>query len=207
MEKIDITSQTLDFTEDYILQDDRVLIRPLSADDHTHLLPFAINEPELWRYSLQPAIGSEGLKSYIHKALQARAAQKEYPFIVFDKQQQQYAGCTRFCDIQVTQECLQLGFTWYGNAFHGTGLNKHCKYLLLEFAFEKMQMKRVEFRADNDNKRSIAALKSVGCTVDGILRSNGKRADGSRRDSIVLSILQSEWEAGVKTNLQKKLLL
>lgn len=206
MEKIGTISQTLNFTENYILEDDRVLLRPLTADDHIHLLPFSINEPELWKYSLRPAIGAEGLSNYIKEALDARATGKEYPFIVYDKQKQQYAGSTRFCDIQITQECLQLGFTWYGKVFHGTGLNKHCKYLLLEFALEKIQMKRVEFRADNDNARSIAAMKSIGCKVDGILRSNGKRADGSRRDSIVLSILQNEWETGVKSNLQKKLL-
>jgi RimJ/RimL family protein N-acetyltransferase len=96
---------------------------------------------------------------------------------------------------------LQLGYTWYGSAFQGTGLNKHCKYLLLNFAFEKMHMERVEFRADNDNKRSIAAMKSIGCMEEGILRSNSIKQDGSRRDSIVLSILKVEWEKTVKERL------
>ena len=59
---------------------------------------------------------------------------------------------------------MQLGYTWYGKEFQGTGLNKHCKYLLLEFAFEKMQVERVEFRADANNEKSIAAMKSIGCT-------------------------------------------
>lgn len=66
-------------------------------------------------------------------------------------------------------------------------------------------MERVEFRADNENARSIAAMKSIGCTVEGILRSNGTRADGSRLDSIVLSILKREWENGLKQKLANKL--
>jgi N-acetyltransferase len=205
MEKVITALLPFNFNNEYVLEDDRVLLRPLNTDDHIHLLPFSINEPELWKYSLRPAKGAEGLRNYIKEALDARVTEKEYPFIVYDKQQQQYAGSTRFYDIQITHEYLQLGFTWHGKAFHGTGLNKHCKYLLLEFAFEKMQMKRVEFRADNDNARSIAAMKSIGCTVDGILRSNGKRADGGRRDSIVLSILQDEWHSHVKQNLKGKL--
>jgi len=78
--------------------------------------------------------------------------------------------------------------------------------LLLSFAFEKMGMERVEFRADNNNARSIAAMKSLGCKVDGILRSNmPTREENIRRDSIVLSILKDEWFGGVKEELKKKL--
>jgi RimJ/RimL family protein N-acetyltransferase len=100
---------------------------------------------------------------------------------------------------------LQLGYTWYGKEFQGTGLNKHCKYLLLEFAFEKMQVERVEFRADANNEKSIAAMKSIGCTVEGILRKNVKKPEGGRRDSIILSILKDEWNQQVKQNLKNKL--
>lgn len=102
-------------------------------------------------------------------------------------------------------KCLQLGFTWYGKAFQGTGLNKHCKYLLLNYAFETMDIERVEFRADNRNARSIAAMKSIGCKVEGILRSNGWTNTGERRDSIVLSILKEEWFSAVKKELKSKL--
>jgi RimJ/RimL family protein N-acetyltransferase len=76
----------------------------------------------------------------------------------------------------------------------------------LTFAFEKLGMQRVEFRADAKNQRSILAMKSIGCKVEGILRSNGIRADGTRRDSIVLSILKSEWENGLKDLLASQLI-
>jgi N-acetyltransferase len=190
-----------DFKTDYRLENDRVLLRPLNENDLGHLLPFAIMEPELWQYSLISAAGEAGMKNYFHQALAAREAQKEYPFIVFDKEKQRYAGSTRFYDVQLLQLTLQLGYTWYGKDFQGTGLNRNCKFLLLGFAFERMQMERVEFRADNRNARSIAAMKNIGCTEEGVLRSHLIKADGIRRDSIVLSILKSEWVEKIKDEL------
>lgn len=193
------------FATDYILEDGRILLLPLISGDIEHLIGFAINEPEIWKYSYRRAGGSrENMKAYIKNALDAKANQKEYPFIVFDKKAQAYAGSTRFYNIQLPEQMLELGYTWYGKAFQGTGLNKHCKFLLLQFAFETMGMERVEFRADNDNKKSIAAMKSIGCIVDGVLRSNNNKADGGRRDTIVLSILKSEWQTNVKAALNQK---
>ena len=196
---------TLDSNADYQLEDELVLIRPLTKNDHHFLLPIALNEPETWTYSHLSAAGDEGLKTYIDAALAERAAGKEYPFIVYDKQTGEYAGSTRFYDIQLKNQTLQLGYTWYGKKFRGTGLNKHCKFLLLQFAFEELGMMRVEFRADNRNARSIAAMKSIGCTVEGVLRSNVPTREGGRRDSIILSILKDEWDGGVKDRLMAKL--
>lgn len=194
------------FTTNYILEDDFVQLRPLQKEDYNLLLPFALNEPEIWKYSLKSAAGAEGWKNYLGSAVAAREEKKEYAFLVFDKRKQEYAGSTRFYDIQFSNKTLQLGYTWYGKDFQGTGLNKHCKFLLLEFAFEKMEMERVEFRADYANKRSIAAMQSLGCQIEGILRSNLPKLDGSRKDSIILSILKEEWFATVKAGLQEKLL-
>ncbi len=191
-------------TEDYILENDIVLLRPLVAKDYDHLLHFAVNEPELWKFSLVPASGIDGLKNYITTAIEAREKAVEYPFIVFDKRTQQYAGSTRFYDIQVLNKSLQLGYTWYGKDFQGTGLNKNCKLLLLQFAFETLDMERVEFRADNNNEKSKAAMKSIGCVEEGVLRSHVATYSGIRRNSIVLSILKEEW-GNVKSNLLEKI--
>jgi RimJ/RimL family protein N-acetyltransferase len=189
----------------YILEDERVLLRPLEADDLQNLLPYAINEPDTWRYSNVSARGEDGMAQYIMAALKARNEGREYAFVVIDKQTGEYAGSTRYYDIQPKLNSLQLGYTWYAEKFRGTGLNKRCKFLLLQFAFEELNMARVEFRADARNERSIAAMKSIGCQVEGILRSNMPLEDGGRRDSIVLSILKEEWENGVKENLKAKL--
>lgn len=191
--------------DQYVLEDERVLLRPLEEADVENLLTFALNEPDTWKYSYLNAAGEAGLRNYIQVALAARAGEKEYPFIVFDKLSGEYAGSTRFYDINVPFQTLQLGYTWYGKKFRGTGLNKHCKYVLLSFAFENIGMERVEFRADNNNERSIAAMKSIGCKVDGVLRSNMPKREGGRRDSIVLSILKNEWFTEVKEMLGNKL--
>lgn len=197
--------QDFDFNIEYILEDERVLLRPLNTNDFQNLLQFSLNEPTLWQYSIQGANGEENLKRYIDTALKNRENKTEYPFIVFDKRTQEYAGSTRFYDIQLNNQCLQLGYTWYGKKIHGTGLNKHCKFLLLQFAFETLQMQRVEFRADNNNERSIAAMLSIGCKVEGVLRQHVPLQNGTRRDSIILSILKDEWFESVKENLQKKI--
>ena len=193
----------LNFKENYILENEMVKLRPLALSDFENLLHFSINEPELWTYSLIQANSEINLKKYIELAINGRENSKEYAFIVFDKRTEKFAGSTRFYDIQIENLTLQLGYTWYGKEFHGTGLNKNCKYLLLEFAFEILKMDRVEFRADNENKRSISAMKSIGCKEEGILRSNGFKADGTRRESIVLSILKDEWDNDIKDKLKK----
>ncbi|WEA02132.1 GNAT family N-acetyltransferase [Mucilaginibacter sp. SJ] len=189
----------------YVLEDDRVLLRPLQETDLNYLLSFAINEPDTWNYSLTSAAGEVGMRAYIKAAANGRATGKEYPFIIFDKASGECAGSTRFYDIQPAHQTLQLGYTWYGEKFRGSGLNKHCKFLLLQFAFDILAMERVEFRADARNQRSIAAMKSIGCTVEGVLRNHTPLADGSRRDSIVLSILKEEWENKIRHDLKSRL--
>jgi RimJ/RimL family protein N-acetyltransferase len=194
----------LNFNQDYILENDIVQLRLLTNDDFDILSQFSLKEPELWTYSLVPAGGLENLRTYMNLAIKDKEARKSYPFIVYDKRTGKYAGSTRFYDYQEQHNTVQLGFTWYGKEFQGTGLNKNCKLLLLEFAFETLGLDRVEFRADASNTLSIAAMKSIGCTVEGILRSNCKSLTG-RRDSIVLSILKSEWLDSVKKNLLNKI--
>lgn len=193
-----------DFDATYILENERVKLRPLLNSDFKLLNEFSINEPELWTYSLVSASGPENLKKYIDLALTGRKEQTSYPFIVYDKKTERYAGITRFYDFQKHHNTTQLGYTWYGKQFQGTGLNKNCKFLLLEFAFETLGLDRVEFRADANNARSIAAMKNIGCKVEGILRSNCTSLSG-RRDSIVLSILKTEWFSEVKPKLSENI--
>lgn len=195
-----------DLFSETLLETDRVLLRPLEVTDAEHLMDISLHEPETWEFSLVKADGQANLEKYIQLALKAKETEKEFPFVVYDKQSGKYAGSTRFYDINFEFKTLQLGYTWYGKDFRGTGLNKHCKYLLLRFAFETFGMERVEFRADANNQRSIAAMKSIGCTVEGILRSHMPTYGSEiRRESIILSILREEWFDKVKVNLEKQL--
>ena len=194
------------FNDTLVLENDRVLLRPLLPSDTAHLIPFSIKEPTLWTYSLLSADGEKNMRNYLDVAFQKKEEGDSFPFIVIDKATGQYAGTTRFYDIQQTHNTVQLGYTWYGKDFQGTGLNKNCKLLMLTFAFETLGVARVEFRADAANQRSIAAMKSIGCTVEGILRSNCAAPEG-RRNSIVLSILKEEWFDGIKEMLEDKITL
>ena len=193
----------MNFTNEILLENDIVSLTPLKVEDISLLKEFSINEPELWKYSLTPADGIENLKKYIDQALLEKQLKTSYPFIVLDKRNNKIAGSTRFYDYRTEHKTVQLGYTWYGKEFRGTGLNKNCKFLLLQYAFEEMDLDRVEFRADATNAKSIAAMKSIGCIEEGILRSNCAAPKG-RRDSIVLSILKDEWFNRVKFTLKEK---
>lgn len=193
------------FKEDYILENDVVRLQPLQTTDYEKLVGFSINEPELWSFNANGPDSPENLKKYIEKALSQKDKLVEYPFLVFDKINNKVAGSTRFYNINFEAKHLEIGFTWYGKEFQGTKLNKNCKYLLLEFAFEKMNLERVGFRANNLNQRSINAMKSIGCIEEGILRNFNTDAKGNRIDAIVLSILKNEWFDSVKQNLKNRI--
>jgi N-acetyltransferase len=195
----------MNFKEEIILENDKILLRPLQVDDIHLLKSFVINEPEIWTYSLAQIKTVEDLAQYILNAIEARNQEKEYPFIVYDKVRKKFAGCTRFYDIQIDYKYLQLGYTWYGKEFQGTYVNKNCKLLLLEFTFEKLGMERIEFRADNRNEKSKQAMKSIGCVIEGVFRNHLPTSEGGRRESIVLSIIKEEWEKNVKQNLIAKI--
>lgn len=191
--------------DDLILEDEIALLRPMQPDDLHLLQPFADHEPDLFRFSLVQPLGPHGMENYVKETLRMRAEGKEYPFVVIDKKSGETAGSTRFYDIQLNNSSTQLGYTWYGKKFQRTRLNRHCKLLMLTYAFETWGMERVEFRADANNERSINAMKNIGCTVEGFLRKHAALAQG-RRTSIILSILKEEWENGVKENLMKKMI-
>ena len=189
------------FSENILLENERALLRPLQENDFEHMLPYSLHEPEIWKWGLLTAAGEKNLRNYISEAIKNRIEKKEYPFIVFDKQTNLYAGSTRFYDIQEAYSSTQLGFTWYGKKFQRTGLNRHCKLLLLSFVFEKWGLERLEFRAHSENENSIKAMKAIGCVEEGILRNHMPIANGTRRSSIILSILKDEWFGGVKEKL------
>ncbi|GAA3592976.1 GNAT family protein [Flavivirga amylovorans] len=195
----------LDFSQDYVLEDGYVKLMPLKIEHIEYLLGIS-NEQNLWTYFLDKGNGLENLTNYISSTVHKRKLQKEYPFVVFDKIKKQYAGTTRFYDYSSELKTIKLGHTWYGKDFRGTGLNKRCKYLLFDFAFEILELERVGFGAHVENKISIAAMKSVGCSEEGLLRNFIPSFDGKERaDVILLSILKDEWFETVKTELKNKL--
>jgi len=197
--------KTFDFKTDIILENERVLLKPLALTDGSLLTHYVNEEPKLWNYSLVAINNASDLENYIQTAIEARANKTSYAFIVYDKLLNEYVGCTRLYDIQLAFQTTQIGYTWYSKKCWGTKLNENCKYLLMEFAFDQMSFERVEFRADNNNKRSIAAMQKIGCTIEGVLRNHLPMPNGKRRDSIVLSILKEEWNTSLKQSLLAQL--
>jgi RimJ/RimL family protein N-acetyltransferase len=194
-----------DFKENYRLENEKVRLQPLETSDFDLLLSFSENEPEIWEFNSGGANGKENLEKYIANAISQRENEKEYAFIIFDKITGKYVGSTRFYSIFLENKTIEIGYTWYGKQFQGTGINKNCKYLLLEFAFEKLNIERVAFAANSINNRSINAMKSIGCTVEGVLRNSSTDANGKRIDVTRLSILKNEWNDGIKSKLENKL--
>lgn len=193
-------STFLNFDSEIILENSSVRLEPLAPAHKPALLPYSLNEPELWTYSLVSAAGQDNLETYINLALNKRKAHDSYAFVIIDKSSGHIAGSTRFYDYQPNHNTVQLGYTWLGKKYQKTGINRSCKQLMLTYAFESIKVERLEFRADVNNHNSISAMEAIGCQREGILRSNCASPFG-RRSSIILSILKDEWEQSVKSKL------
>ncbi|TPN86249.1 GNAT family N-acetyltransferase [Aquimarina algicola] len=195
----------LDFSNDYVLENDVVRLTPLRLE-HVEELYKLSNDPNIWTYLIEKGKDKNELFTYISEAVSNRKNKKEYPFVIYDKIKSAYAGTTRFYDYSEVLKVIKLGHTWYGKDFRGTHVNKNCKYLLLAFAFEELQVERVGFGVHKENKISIAAMKSIGCKQEGILRNFIPSLDGKgRTDIMLLSIIKSEWKTIVKSELLQKL--
>jgi len=193
------------FEKDILLENDIVKLRPIHLSDVPYLLDISL-EPNIWDHSFIKGDGEKNLTNYISQAIQARKNKSAYTFIVYDKRKQQYAGSTRFSEINSFLNTIRLGYTWYGKQFQGTGLNKHCKYLLFKYAFETIGFERIGLGAYVENERSINAMLSVGCKKEGVFRNMFPSVSGEgRTDAILLSILKEEWLSSEKEKLQYKL--
>ncbi|TAE00442.1 MAG: N-acetyltransferase [Bacteroidetes bacterium] len=183
-----------DFSQSIILENDLVRLEPLTIS-HTDLLLSVALDPEIWAWNPTMQIDNrEDMETYIKQALSEKIAKKRYPFAIFSKKTQQYAGSTSYYNIEMTHRKLTLGHTWFGKEFRKTGLNRNCKFLMLKYAFEELLIERVEFTTDSNNLQSREAMRKIGAIQEGILRHHILRPSEIWRDTIVLSILRSEWQ-------------
>ena len=194
-----------DFSNDYVLENDRARLEPLTSE-HINLLAKVASEKELWTYFLGKSDGGGNFKEYIERAIQGRTKKREYAFAVYNKLKGEYAGSTRFFDFESDLNTVRLGYSWYGQRHRGTGLNKNCKFLLFEFAFEKMNFERIGLGAHEENLRSIAAMEGVGCKHEGVIRNLFPAIHRKgRAHAILLGILKDEWYLNVRNNLNQQL--
>lgn len=180
--------------EPITLTGSKVILEPLSLEHQDGLIE-AVKDGELWKLWFTSIPSPEKAEEYIKTALDMREKAGAMPFIVRDKDTHKIIGCTRYFNVDETNQRLEIGYTWYSESFQRTMVNTESKYLLLTHAFEKLDAIAVEFRTHWHNHKSRAAIARLGAKQDGVLRNHSKSSDGVYRDTVVFSIINSEWPA------------
>ncbi len=170
-----------------------ITLEPLSPA-HVDALVAATADGELWRldFTSVPGPGRADVSNYVQDTLDAQARGEQLPFAVVAPDGT-VVGSTRYLRIDHHTPRLEIGYTWYAQRVQRTALNTACKRLLLAHAFEDLHMVAVEFRTSHENLRSQAAIARLGAHHDGVMRHHMRHKDGSLRDTMVYSILASEW--------------
>ena len=187
------------FIEPVTLEGRHATLEPL-ARKHEADLKRAAADGELWRLWYTSVPAPDKTRSYIDAALSMREDLGAMPFGVRDNASGEIVGCTRYFNVDAANRRLEIGHTWYARRAQRTAINTECKLLLLTHAFEKLACIAVEFRTHWFNHASREAIARLGAKQDGVLRNHQILPDGSYRDTVVFSIIESEWQA-VKRNL------
>nr|WP_315254463.1 GNAT family protein [uncultured Flavobacterium sp.] len=188
-----------------VLENERVLLIPFEDDRNVELKEI-IFENEIWDYMGMYIRDEIDFNNYISNTLKQKAAGQCYPFLIIDKLTNKVAGSTRYGYINCESQKCEIGWTWLGKHFQGTGLNKACKYELLNFGFENIKFRRIQFSADIDNIRSQKAIMNLGATKEGMFRNNYIDSTGKSKDDVYFSIINNEWSV-IKNKVFKEFIL
>lgn len=187
------------FIEPITLKGRYATLEPL-ARTHVGELRRAAADGKLWQLWYTSVPTPEKIGAYVDAALRMRKDLGAMPFAVRDSAAGDIVGCTRYFNVDALNRHLEIGHTWYAAHAQRTAINTECKLLLLTHAFEKLSCIAVEFRTHWFNRASRDAIARLGAKQDGILRNHQLAVDGSYRDTVVFSIIESEWPA-VKRHL------
>jgi RimJ/RimL family protein N-acetyltransferase len=186
-----------------VLEGGGIRLEPLT-DEHTEALGAAAADGRLWEIWFTAVPPPDGVRGYIADALQGQREGRMLPWAVRDLASGAVIGSTRYHDIVPALERVEIGYTFYAQSRHRTHVNTTCKLLLLGHAFETLGCKAVGLRTDTFNFRSQRAIEALGAKKDGVIRHFGVRRDGTVRDTVMYSILVSEWP-DVKRHLELRL--
>jgi RimJ/RimL family protein N-acetyltransferase len=175
-----------------VLEDNAVRLEPMT-DAHHDALSRAAADGELWNLWFTAVPEPGGMQAYIATALQGQRDGHMLPWVVRDRTTGAIIGSTRYHDIMAAIDRVEIGHTWYAARHQRTHVNTTCKRLLLRHAFETLGCKVVGLRTDRFNFRSQRAIEALGAQKDGVIRHFGMRKDGTARDTVMYSILASEW--------------
>ncbi|HVP08549.1 MAG TPA: GNAT family protein [Burkholderiales bacterium] len=185
------------------LEANGIRLEPLSPDHHDGLVAAAA-DGRLWELFYTSVPEPDKTRAYIEAALEGQKAGHMLPWAVRDLRSGALVGSTRYHDIVAAADRVEIGWTWYAQRCQRTHVNTTCKLLLLERGFEKVGCKVIGLRTDNFNFRSQRAIEALGAKKDGVIRHHWPRRDGTIRDTVMYSILASEWP-DVKRHLQFRL--
>jgi RimJ/RimL family protein N-acetyltransferase len=182
------------FIEPATLKGDHATLEPLDAG-HAAGLRAAAADGELWRLWYTSVAPPDQIGDYIARALDMRERLGAMPFAVRQNATGEIVGCTRYFNVDAANRRLEIGHTWYSKRAQRTAINTECKLLLLTHAFEVLRCIAVEFRTHWFNHASRVAIERLGAKQDGVLRNHQLLPDGSKRDTVVFSIIDGEWPA------------
>lgn len=189
--------------EKITLEGRTVRLEPLALR-HADGLAAAINDGELWKLPVTVVPHPRDLDAFFNQADAAFRDQRELAFAIIDKASNTIVGSTRFRCIEAAHKRVEIGFTFIGESWQRTHVNTETKYLMLQHAFESWRFNRVELLTDVLNTASRNAIARLGAKEEGIVRSHMVMRDGRVRDSVLFSIISSEWPA-VKKSLEQKM--
>ena len=183
------------------LEGTHVRLEPL-AERHVAGLYAVGRQADDWAYMPRGCFTSEDdCREWV---LEALTEEGQVAFAILDRVSGEPVGSSRYLNIRPPHRGLEIGWTWLGRDWQRTPVNTEAKLLLLGHAFEALGAIRVEFKTDERNTRSQAALERIGATREGVLRQHMIVQDGFLRNSVYFSILDDEWPA-VKEGLRDRL--
>jgi RimJ/RimL family protein N-acetyltransferase len=174
-----------------VLENEKVLLRPMTRQDFP-LLQSLSSEPEMWIYFTHDL----SIPREFDKWAEPHFFEERLQFAVVEKASGRIAGATAFGNYSARDQRVEIGWTWLGGPFQGTGINQSMKKLMLDYCFEELKLKRVEIKTDVLNMPARMALLKFGAVEEGVLRSHTLMTHGRRRDTIYYSVLASEWVEG-----------
>lgn len=174
------------------LENDRVLLEPLQERDRSPLLALAL-DPRIWQYFVLRIDTAAQFHAWFDRCLAQQEAGTRVVFRITDKACGEVAGSMSYSTLVEAERRLEIGGSWLGTGFQGTGVNRAAKHALLRHAFEELAAERVEFKTDVLNAQARRALLDIGAVEEGVLRSYNIMPGGRRRDAVFYSVLLSEW--------------
>lgn len=174
------------------LENEFVQLRPVQLAD-IDAITVAANDPRIWPHLSVTLLDRTSVENYVKKAITEREQGISYMFAVIDKKTGELVGCTSFLDISLTHKRLEIGSTWYTPSVWRTAINTNCKFLLLQYCFEELQLHRVQIKTGHENTRSQQAIERIGAQKEGVLRNHMIKKEGTIRHTVMYSIILEDW--------------